>query len=120
MTLQEGDCSMSFADNGPTIGELIQSLGDADPLVRIHAATLLGSMGPTAKPAVPALIAFLHRDNLQDRKLAALTLGEIGPAAEEALPALFAAADDEDEGLAELAVWALEEIDLIETEAEAA
>jgi hypothetical protein len=62
----------------------------------------------------------LRRDDIQDRKLAALTLGEIGPIAEDAIPALFAAADDEDEGLSELAVWALEEIDLIENEAEAA
>jgi HEAT repeat protein len=117
--LEERGCPMG-AKNGSTIAELIQNLGDADQLVRIHAATVLGSMGSAAQAAVPALITLLHQDDLQGRKLAALTLGEIGPVAEEAVPALFAAADDEDEGLSELAVWALEEVDLIESQEEAA
>jgi hypothetical protein len=67
-----------------------QNLQDADQVVRLHAASILGS------------------------------LGEIGPAAEEAIPDLFAAVDDQDESVAEMAEAALEQIDLAEGEAEAA
>ena len=72
------------------------------------------SMGEDAEPALPALIELLNADSVHDRKLAALTLGEIGPAAEEAVPALLEAADDENEGVSEMAIWALEKIDLTE------
>ena len=57
---------------------------------------------------------------MHDRRLAALTLGEIGPVAEEAISALLEAADDDDEGVAEMAIWALEQIDPADDEAEAA
>lgn len=77
-------------------------------------------MGDDAEPAVPALIEMLTNGDIHDRKLAALTLGEIGPAAEEAIPALFAAVDDEDESLAEMAEEALQQIDLVDDDAEAA
>jgi len=69
---------------------------------------------------VPALIELLEHGDIHDRKLAALTLGEIVPAAEEAIPALFAAVEDEDESLAEMAEEALEQIDLVEDDAEVA
>lgn len=114
------DFSVRIDQNALTIEVLIKKLQDADQVVRLHAATLVGAMGDDAESAVPALIRMLQADNIHDRKLAALTLGEIGPAAEEALPALFAAAEDEDEGLAEMALWAFEEIDLVDEEAEAA
>jgi HEAT repeat protein len=106
---------MKSGENGVSIDFLIENLKASDQVVRLHAATVLGAMGEDARPAVPALIAIL-RDarNIHDRKLAALTLGEIGPAAAAALPALFAAVDDEDEGLAEMAEWALEEVDALD------
>ncbi len=103
-----------------SLDKLIANLHAAHQVIRIHAATVLGSMGDAAAPAVPALLELLQADNVHDRKLAALTLGEIGPAAEEAIPALFAAVDDEDEGVAEMAEWALEEIDVEEDREEAA
>lgn len=102
-----------------TINALIEKLKDADQFVRIHAATLLGSMGEDAKAAVPALIDLLENGDVHDRRLAALTLGEIGPAAEEAVPALLEAADDEDEGVATMALDAVERIDLDKDEIEA-
>ena len=71
-----------------TIDNLIENLQAPDQIVRIHAATILGSMGEDAEPAVPALIEMLVNGEIQDRKLAALTLGEIGPAAKSALPVL--------------------------------
>jgi HEAT repeat protein len=66
------------------------------------------------------LIELLQNGDIHDRKLAALTLGEIGPAAQDAIPALFAAVEDDDDSLAELAEEALEKIDLVDEDAEAA
>ena len=76
--------------------------------------------GEDAEPAVPALIDLLENGDVHDRRLAALTLGEIGPAAEDAIPALLEAVDDEDEGVVEMALAALEVIDGAEVEDEAA
>lgn len=101
------------------IDALIKKLQDPDQVARLLAARVLGSMGDDAEPAVPALIELLQTDDVHDHRLAALTLGEIGPAAEEAIPALLEAADDED-AEAEMALVALEQIDVAEDEAEAA
>ena len=101
-----------------TLENLIENLQDANQLVRIYAATVLGSMGDDAEPAVPALVKLLQAGDVQDRRLAALTLGEI--ASEEAIFALCDAVDDDDEGVAEMAEWALEQIEGEEDEAEAA
>jgi hypothetical protein len=103
-----------------TIDALVEKLKDADEFVRVHAATLLGSRGDEAVTAVPALIDLLENGDVLDRRLAALTLGEIGPAAEDALPALLDATDDEDDGVATMALEALDQIDLDEIEDEAA
>jgi len=102
---------MSSGKNDLGIESLIENFQAAEQVVRLHAATVLGSIGDKAEPAVPALIKLLQNSDVHDRTLAALALGEIGPAAEEAIPALFAAVDDDDEGVAEMAEWALEEID---------
>jgi len=111
---------MRSGKNDLTIEKLIENLKASDQVVRLHAATVLGSMGDDATQAVPALVELLWAENIHDRKLAALTLGKIGPAAKAAIPALFAAVDDEDDGVAEMAEWALEEIDVVEDQAEAA
>ena len=58
---------------------------------------------------------------MHDRRLAAILLSEIAPAAEEAIPALLEAANDEDDGVSEMVVSALDQIDLAQGgEAEAA
>jgi HEAT repeat protein len=111
---------MSTGKDAFDINRLIEKLEDADRLIRLHAATVLGSMGEDAEPAVPAIIELLQYGDVQDRRVAALTLGEIGPAAEEAIPALFAAVDDEDESVSEMAETALELVDLVEDDADAA
>ena len=108
---------MPAGKNAPTLEKLIEDLQDANQLVRIYAATVLGSMGDDAEPAVPALVKLLQSGDVQDRRLAALTLGEIG--SEDAIPAPCNAVDDDDEGVAQMAEWALEQTDG-EDEAEAA
>src|SRR5689334_19790861 len=87
------DFAMRSGGATPNLHQLIENLHAGDQVVRIHAATVLGSMGEAAVPAVPALIEMLTSGNIHDRKLAALTLGEIGPAAVAAIPALFAAVE---------------------------
>jgi HEAT repeat protein len=111
---------MSAGGESLSIEKLIQLLQDTDPVVRIHAGFVLGTMDEDALPAIPILIEMLKHGEVRGRKLAALTLGQIGPAAVEAIPALFNAAnDDEDEDVSDLAMWALEEIDLADEEPEA-
>lgn len=111
---------MRFDNPNLTIQKLIENLQDSDQLVRLHAATVLGVMGGDAEPAVTALIDLLAARDVHDRKMAALTLGEIGPVAEAAVPALLDAAKEDDEGVSDLAIWALEQIDLAEIRDEAA
>jgi HEAT repeat protein len=109
---------MSSGNQNISIENLIESLQDADPLVRIHAAFALGSMEEDALPAVPVLIEMLKFGDEQDRKLAATTFGQLGPVASDAVPALLEAANDEEEGVADMALWALEEIDLADMDEE--
>jgi len=114
-----GDFAMRTSNDGPTIDVLLENLQDGDQVVRLHAATVLGAMGDDAADAVPFLIDLLKSDDIQDRRLAALTLGEIGPAAEEAIEPLLVAAEDEDDGVAEMALAALEQIDVFEDDEDA-
>lgn len=113
------DHTMNAGQGNRSIENLIELIQDNDPLVRVHAGFALGSIGEEALPAVPVLIEMLENGGVQDRKLAATTLGKIGPVAAEAIPALLEAATDEDDGVADLAVRALEEIDLADTDEEA-
>jgi HEAT repeat protein len=106
------DCAMSASSENHPTDNLIELLQDADPLVRIQAGFALGTMGDEALRAVPVLIEMLIYGEVQDRKLAATTLGQIGPVAADAVPALLEATADEDEVVADLAIAALEEIDL--------
>jgi HEAT repeat protein len=103
-----------------SVEDLIELLQDADPLVRIQAGFTLGALGDDAAAAVPVLVEMLLQGDRQDRKLAATTLGQIGPGAANAVPALLEVTNDEDDGLADVAVWALEVIDVTDADAEAA
>jgi HEAT repeat protein len=91
------------------IRQLIGRLEHPDSVVRIHAAGVLGVLGPAARDAVPALVGLLDREDPQDRRLAAVTLGYIGAA--EAVGPLRHALKDEDEVVRRLAAAALEKID---------
>jgi hypothetical protein len=100
---KEADFPMNSSANGLTRDDLIEMFRDSAQSVRVHAATVLSSIGEEAEPTVPAPIDLLKTDAIPVRKLAGLTLGDFGPAAGSAIPALFAAAkddevdDDEDE-----------------------
>jgi HEAT repeat protein len=59
---------------------------DATALVRTKAAEALGTIGPKAKAAVPALSDALRDPSV--RTEAAIALGNIGPEAKSAIPAL--------------------------------
>lgn len=119
-SLKPEDFSMNAGNDTQNVAAFIEKLQDPDHVVRIRAATVLGALGEKALAAVPALIELLQAERAHDRLTAALALGKIGPAAEESLPALCAAVDDEDEGVSDMAEWALKEIDVVEDQAEAA
>jgi HEAT repeat protein len=95
-------------DQESRVQRLIHRLRHQDPVVRIHAAILLGDMGPAAREAVPPLIELLNGGGVQDRRLAVVTLGHIGAA--EAIPALNGALRDADEAVRRLADSALAKI----------
>lgn len=73
---------------------LIETLHDADPSIRAHAAQGLARMGSKAAPAVPELISALNDDDREVRRGAARALGQIGPDADEAVSALIQALKD--------------------------
>jgi len=60
--------------------------------VRVGAAMALANMGPSAAPAIPALVKGLRDPSGEVRQWSARALGEIGSAAESAVPALERAA----------------------------
>lgn len=76
--------------------------GDA-PYTRVSAAYAVGSAGPAAKAAVPALIENLSSENASVRYSSTLALGEIGPDAAAAVPALQKELDDRNDDVAHMA-----------------
>ncbi len=76
--------------------------GDA-PYTRVSAAYAVGSAGPAAKSAVPALIENLSSENASVRYSSTLALGEIGPDAAAAVPALQKELDDRNDDVAHMA-----------------
>lgn len=82
-----------------------------DSIARANAAIALGSIGPGAKEAVPALITTLTEDSVMLRNCAAEALAEIGEAAPAAIPALVQALDDPLQSVRVRAAYALWRID---------
>lgn len=68
----------------PTLREALDDSGR-----RVIAIDVLGSLGPAAKDAVPALVRLLEDPDATIRGDAAFALGGIGPDAAEAVPALI-------------------------------
>ena len=83
--------------------------GDA-PYTRVSAAYAVGSAGPAAKAAVPALIQNLGSENASVRCSSTLALGEIGPDAAAAVPALQKELDDRNDDVAHMAKKSLKAI----------
>lgn len=110
--------AMSADHEDLSFEKLVEMLQYPDPRARIHAGFVLGTLENEALPALPVLLEMLQSGDVQDRKLAAMTLGKIGPAACEAVPALLEVAN-EDEDVSDMAMWALEQIDVADTEPDA-
>jgi hypothetical protein len=103
---------MQSGDGNLSLVKLIGSLQDADPVVRVHAAFGIGSLGDDAAPVVPVLLELLRFGDVQERKLALTTLGLIGSAAADALPVVREVLDyDDDESVARVAMRVLDEIE---------
>lgn len=60
------------------ISKYVYNLGAQDTVVRIHAASYLGEMGPAARSAVNPLIRSLSDSHYWVRRTAAKSLGKIG------------------------------------------
>jgi HEAT repeat protein len=73
---------------GRPLSEWIAELKAAAPATRNAAAYEIASLGPAAKPAVPALIEALDDPNATVRFPVTVALGEIGPDAAAAVPRL--------------------------------
>ena len=81
--------------DGHTLSEWIADLKAAAPVSRNAAAYEIAGMGPSAAPAVPALIAALDDEIAAVRFPVTVALGEIGPAAEAAVPRLKQVAEED-------------------------
>jgi hypothetical protein len=84
---------------------LANALRDPDTEVRWKSAATLGTLGPQAGSAVPALVESLQDRDEVVRRAAAMALGQIG--SETAIPALAAALADTDHGVRKMAASAL-------------
>jgi HEAT repeat protein len=73
---------------GRPLSEWIADLKAAAPATRNAAAYEIASLGPAAKPAVPALIEALDDPDAAVRFPVTVALGEIGPDATAAVPRL--------------------------------
>jgi HEAT repeat protein len=92
----------------PAVPGLIECLRSGTKEDQIHAAVVIGKIGPEAKAAVPALIVLLEDE--ATRLTAARALGVIGPEAKDAVPALRGALIDPQRMVREAAAHALEAI----------
>lgn len=103
---------MQLGDGNLSLVKLLGSIQDADPVVRVHAAFAIGSLGQAAAPAIPVLVELLRFGDAQERKLAVTTLGLIGPTAADAFSVVREVVDyDDDASVASLAMRVLDEID---------
>lgn len=74
----------------------LPKLHDQDPQVRREAASVLGAIGPVAKPATPSLLATLHDPNVNVRGHVVRALGAIGLPTDKVIQGLLAALRDPD------------------------
>jgi HEAT repeat protein len=79
----------SVAHSPEAISLLADALADQNEYARTAAAVYLGSVGPEAKPAVPALIRVLSDRRFTVRGGSATALGKIGAEAKDAIPAIL-------------------------------
>ena len=89
---------------------LMQLLDGTDIEFNILAATALGNLGASAKPAIPRLTGLLSNPESRLRFAAANTLGLVGPPAKSTVPALTNLLRDADAGVRTVAHEAIERI----------
>jgi HEAT repeat protein len=106
-------CSKSSTPSANVdVGAQTEQLKSPDVNLRVEAATALAAAGPSAAPAVPALIEALNNDSDPlVRRLSAYALGQIGPAAKEAIPSLTAAMQSGDREMVTSVINAIRAID---------
>jgi len=82
----------SFVPDPRSLPQLISLLQDRDVLVQFQAAYALGSLGPEARSAVPALRQMLRSDDADQTEIATFVLARISPdpEIEPAVPQLIA------------------------------
>ncbi|MDF0556460.1 HEAT repeat domain-containing protein [Kamptonema sp. UHCC 0994] len=77
------------AENNAAVPELIEAVGDADPVISWCAIVTIGKIGLEARDAIPALIKKLGAKETEIRAYSAYALGRIGQDAQEAIPDLL-------------------------------
>jgi len=92
---------------GRSLSDWTEALKDSNPKTRVGAAWALGRIGPSAAPAVPALIEALSDPDKLVRTQSIAALGKIGPGAAAAIPSLDQLATDNDWATRKLASAAL-------------
>jgi HEAT repeat protein len=91
----------------PTVQEWVNDLHAPEEQKRLKAVMALGEMGPTAKAALPALIAALRDPNRLVRVEVVWSLVFIDPTGDEVLIHLYVAVKDPDVGVRTTAVQAI-------------
>jgi hypothetical protein len=81
-------------DAQSAIDQIVQTLGDSEPQVRIAAAWAISQLGPAGTRAVASLRRLLADRDAKVRSLAAVALRSIGPQAVEAVADLIQALQD--------------------------
>lgn len=78
------------------VSELIKALSDQNGAKRWRAARDLGTLGPRAKAALPALVQALQDNNPAVRQYAAVAIGRLGDVDDDVVKKLIAAVGDSD------------------------
>jgi HEAT repeat protein len=109
LVLLVAGCARS-AKKDYSVTACIRNLEDKDPDVRYTAVSVLGSYGPEAREAVPALTKALRDPDKHVRTGVAYALAEIGADARSAIPALVEASKDRDADVRSAANYALKRL----------
>ncbi|MBI2947282.1 MAG: HEAT repeat domain-containing protein [Verrucomicrobia bacterium] len=88
--------TLSHIRHPATVAAILPKLNHGDPSIRLNAAKCLGSMGPWARDAIPALIDAIKEESSAVRASAVEALGRIRPSAEDVIAALTNALADPD------------------------
>ena len=91
----------------PALPDLITTLEDPNPRIRLRAIRPIVAMGKVASDAAPGLAQCLKDEDPHVRQWAAVALGQIGPAAAGGGPALIATLKDPEPAVRQASAAAL-------------